>query len=113
MIPESNRINHIVISSQVLSYYIAGMKSDNYFKKVLLKFTNNFIEQLKTVEWKYFDKMFKSEEEASVIVYETYENFIKTIASVPIWEMQNVSKILEAYNKDPKSIEGLVKKILK
>lgn len=113
MIPESNRINHIVISSQVLSYYITEMKSDNYFKKVLLKFTNNFIDQLKTVEWKYFDKMFKSEEEASVIVYETYNNFIKTIASVPICEMQNITKILEAYNKDPKSIEGLVKKILK
>ena len=113
MIPEENRINHIVISSQVLSYYIAAMKSDNYFTKVLLKFTNNFIEQLKTIEWKYFDKMFKKEEEAAVIVYETYDNFIKTIASVPIWEMQNVTKILEAYNKDPKSIEGIVKKTLR
>jgi hypothetical protein len=27
--------------------------------------------------------------------------------------MQNVTKILEAYNKDPKSIEGIVKKTLR
>ena len=111
MIPENNRINHIVISAQVLSYYISEMKADNWFKNILLKFTNNFIIKLREVEWKYFDKMFEKESEAATVVYEVYDNYIKTISNVPIWEMQNVINILDAYNKDAKSIEGIVNKI--
>lgn len=113
MIPEDNRINHIVISAQVLSYYINEMKAKNYFKSILLNFVNKFIYQLKSVEWKYFDEMFKQQEQASGIVYDTYDMFIKTMSNVPIWEMQNITHILQAYQKDPKSIEGIVNKILK
>jgi len=113
MIPENNRINHIVISAQVLSYYISEMKSKNYFKTTLLNFVNKFLTQLKLIEWKYYDKMFEKESEAAIIVYETYDNFIKTISNIPIWEMQNVTKILEAYNENPKSMEGIVNKVLK
>lgn len=113
MIPENNRINHIVISAQVLSYYISEMKATNYFKGTLLNFVNKFITQLKLIEWKYFDKMFDKETEASTVVYEVYDNYIKTISNIPIWEMQNVINILDAYNKDAKSIEGVVSKVLK
>ena len=113
MIPENNRISHIVIACQVLSYYIQDMKANGWFKGILLKFVNNLIEKLKEVEWKYFDKMYGKEEEASTIVYDTYDNFIKTVACVPIWEMQNLTKIIQAYNKDKKSIEGIVNKIMR
>lgn len=111
MIPENNRINHIVIACQVLSYYITGMRADGWFKKILLKFVNNLIEKLKEVEWKYFDKMYGVEEEAAVVVYDTYDSYIATMSSVPIWEMSNIIELIRAYNSDPKSLEGIVRKI--
>jgi hypothetical protein len=57
--------------------------------------------------------MFSEKEEASQVIYDVYDNFIKTVSNVPIWEMQNVTQILEAYEKNPKSIEGVVRKVLK
>ena len=113
MIPENNRINHIAIASQVLSYYIQDMKANHWFKGVLLNFANKFIEKLKETEWKYFDKMYSQEEEAAVVVYETYDSFIKTVSNIPIWEMNNITEILIAYQADPKSVEGIVRKINK
>jgi hypothetical protein len=108
-----DKITHITISSQVLSFHLTNLKAEGYFKQSLAKTATNFINQLKVVEWKYFDNFFKKGEDSTVVVYETYDNFLKTVSSVPIWEMDNITRILEAYKKSPESIEGIVKKILK
>jgi hypothetical protein len=108
-----DKITHITISTQVLSFHLANLKSEGYFKQSLAKTASNFINQLKIVEWSWYDKFFKSGEDSTIVVYETYDNFLKTVANVPIWEMDNITRILQAYQKSPESIEGIVKNILK
>ena len=42
-----------------------------------------------------------------------YENFIKQISQVPIYDTENLLKMYEAYKKDAKSMNGITNKILK
>ena len=60
-----------------------------------------------------YDTFFNKVEESTSVVYDVYDTYLKAVASIPIWECENITKIINAYNKDPKSIEGIVNKILK
>jgi len=46
-------------------------------------------------------------------IYDVYNDFLKIVAKVEIQDMVNIGRLIEAYKKDPKSINGLCKKILK
>ena len=109
MTPHDN-ITHIAINSQVLSNRLSDERTKGVFSKNL-KFTcNQFLKELQKVEENIFDKFFDKNEESTVVVYDTYDKFI---SNIPIWDMQNLTRIIEAYHKDPKSIEGIVNKILR
>lgn len=109
MTPHDN-ITHIAINCQLLLNRLSDEKAKNVFSKNL-KFTcNNFLNELKKVETNIFDKFFDKNEESTVVVYDTYDKFI---SNIPIWDMENLTRIIEAYHKDPKSIEGIVNKILR
>ena len=109
MTPHDN-ITHIAINCQLLLNRLSDEKAKNVFSKNL-KFTcNNFLNELQKVETNIFDKFFDKNEESTVVVYDTYDKFI---SNIPIWDMENLTRIIEAYHKDPKSIEGIVNKILR
>ena len=42
--------------------------------------------------------------DSTIDVYNVYDNFMKKISEVPIYDMENISVIIDAYNKDKKSI---------
>lgn len=60
-----------------------------------------------------YDEFFNKVEESTSHVYDVYESFIKSVASVPIWEARNIETIINAYKKNPQAIEGICKKILR
>ena len=62
---------------------------------------------------KDYDAFFNSVEESAEVVYQVYEDYTKAISSMPIWDCENITKIIEAYKKDPKSVYGIAKKINK
>lgn len=110
---EAHEITHISVNSQVLNFRLNNGLSKGLFSQSLKQLVKNLCAQLIKIESKYFDKFLTESEESTFVVYETYDNFMKTVANVPIWEMQNITQIIEAYQKDPKSIEGITKKILR
>jgi hypothetical protein len=110
---DTDKITHVAINCQVLLFRLSNSIAEGYYKTGLKQMAKNFQNELVKVEKNYFDKFFNKSEESTKVVYEVYDTFMQTVANVPIYDMENVTKILEAYDKDPKSIEGIVKKINK
>ena len=113
MIPNEQKQTHIKVIAQVLFNYISDYKADNYFTGKFKMFVNSFIIQLKEVERKNFDKALELEEEATTVIYDVVDDFYKQVSTIPIWDMQNITQIIDAYYKDKKSIEGITNKILR
>jgi len=113
MIPNNQKETHIKLLAQVLFNYITDLKADNYFTGKFKMFVNSFINQLAEVEKKNFDKALELEEEAATITYNVVDQFYRQMANVPVWDMQNIGQIVDAYYTDQKSIEGITKKILR
>lgn len=109
----TDKITHIIINSQILNNRLTDAIGEKVFKQNLKLKCNHFLIELIKVEKEWYDKFFDAKEQSTIDVYNVYENFINEVSKIPIWEMENISKILEAYKKDPKSIEGITKKVLK
>jgi hypothetical protein len=107
-----HKITHAIISSQITLNHLEEVKHTTLYRQTLKNKINLLLPELIKNE-PYFDEFFSKVEDSTVQTYEAYDTYIKNIASVPIWECQNISMIIQAYKADPKSIEGICKKILK
>lgn len=113
MINRELKVLHTAIAAQVLQNYIVDMKAENWFTGVFKNFVNNFLLQFKKLESKFFDIYFDAKEDDTVKLYEVYDKYIQTIAQVPLWEMENVKDLIDAYFIDQKSMTGVAKKVHK
>jgi hypothetical protein len=111
---QQEQLSHIKILAQIQLNYLTDFKAENksFFTGSFKNFCNNFINHLIQIENKYFDKAIDKEEKSVTEIYKIMDAFLKDVSKVPVWEMQNISTIINAYKKDPKSIEGICKKIL-
>jgi len=109
----THKIITSVLAMQISSNILTDLQTAKVFKSSLKMHINRTIEALKEVELEHYDKFFKAKENETSGVYEVYENFIKVIAQVPIYDAENLLKMYEAYKKDPKSMEGITNKILR
>lgn len=57
--------------------------------------------------------MFDSKEESCIAVTNITQDLISNIATLGFENYGQLSLIIDAYKKDPKSIEGITRKILK
>ena len=106
-----DRITHTTILCQVLQNYLSDDLANGFFKHSLKSSANNFITQLQNVERKQFDSFHNELEESTNHIYNIMDDFFKTISEVPIYDMENIQSIINAYKKSPQSIEGIVRKI--
>jgi hypothetical protein len=110
---DTDKITHIIINCQMLNNRLFDAFSNRFFKQNLKAKCNTFLQELIKIEKNYYDKFFDAKEQSTIDVYNVYENFINQVSNIPIWEMENITSILKAYEKDPKSIEGITNKILR
>jgi len=106
------RVTHSIITLQIAMNHLMALKHTDYYKKEIKYGINILLPHLFKAEENY-DHFFNNNEEATVNTYTEYENYIETIATVPVENQRVIALIIEAYNKDPKAIEGICKKILK
>lgn len=109
---QTDKITHAIIINEIAKNANHEIKFTKYYKGILKNRLNQLLPELYKCEPDY-DAFFEKVEDSTGVVYEVYENYIKAIGSIPIWECQNITSIIEAYKKDPKSIQGIVNKILK
>ena len=107
-----DKITHSIVVNQIALNNNEAIKHTPYYKKELKQKLNLLMPELIKCEPEY-DAFFDKVEDSTAHVYNVYETYIKTVASVPIWDAENITKIIEAYKKDAKSIEGICNKILK
>ena len=102
-----------VLAMQISSNILTDLQSAKVFKNSLKMHINNTINALKEVEIEHYDNFFKAKENETSGVYEVYENFIKVISQIAIYDTENILLMYEAYKKDPKSMQGITNKILR
>lgn len=103
------QIDSILVQLEQLRYQVPTISQIN---KVTHKHLKNTCENLKVIN-PYFNSFIKSQEDATFDVKEVYDLFIHELAKVELWDCENLIDILKAYQKDPNSIKGIAKKILK
>ena len=117
MIPHDAKLTHIKILAQILLNYLSDFRAvnskQNFFTGAFKSFVNTFIGKLVEIEAKYYDRAIAKEEEATDVVYDVMDNYLKAVANVPLWDQQNIITIINAYYVDKGSIEGICKKVLK
>ncbi len=107
-----DKITHAIVINEIAKNANHEIKFTPFYKGILKNRLNQLLPELYKCEPDY-DAFFNSVEESTSVVYEVYNNYLKAVASIPIYECQNITSIIEAYRKDPKSIQGIVNKILK
>lgn len=106
---------HAVITG---SYFIEFLELINYniptisqVNKNIKKHLVNAINSLKPIDVKFKD--FESvKDDQTYEVYGYYQEMIHELAKIDLYHCNNITQLLKAYQKSPKSLEGITKKIL-
>jgi hypothetical protein len=109
----THKVITCVLAMQISQNILIDLQGLKLFKNALKMQINRTIDLLTDVERKYYDDFFNSKENETSQVYEVYQNFIKEISQVPIYDAENLITMYNAYKKDPKSMEGITNKILR
>lgn len=109
----ADKITTSVMSCQIALNQLEAIKHTPYYKQSLKNKINAVLPELIKAETEHYDKFFEKESESTDAVYQVFENFAKRISQVPIYDMENIVTMIEAYNKDAKSMNGITNKILR
>lgn len=107
------KITQSIIANQVALDFNEQIKHTNYYKRSLKNKLNLLLKELIPLEKKEFDLFYENAEQACSDCHEAQRNMITELSSLEFYHFDNVRQIIIAYKKDPKSIEGIVKKINK
>ena len=113
MIPDKYKLVHLIIIAQIMSNYITESIALKFLQGPFLNYVNNFRKKLWNIEKEYYEKVFDKEEQNTVDIYNTMDEFLKVVAQVPVYEMEDITCLIKAYRVDEKSMQGIAKKILK
>lgn len=108
-----NKITTSVMSCQIALNQLEEIKHTGYYKQSLKNKINSVLPELIKAEQQHYDKFFESLSDSTGQVYQVFENFIKRISKIPIYDMENICYMIDAYDKDAKSMNGITNKILK
>ena len=101
-----------VIVNQLALNFNEDLKYTKFYKHELKKSLNQTIKHLIKAEQTEFDLVFDAEEERTDNISQNVLAIIETISKGGFTDMVVVGNILLAHQKDPKAIEGIVKKVL-
>jgi hypothetical protein len=110
---QAMQLTNIIITSQILLNRLSDYKADYPLKLILKQNTNRLLENLKQIEKEYYDELDTVATDQMDVCYNVTDEFVQKISGVDLDDMQNVMMIIDAYRKDPSSIEGIIKKILR
>jgi len=108
-----DKITTSVMSVQITLVQLEAIKHTPYYNKELKQKINLVLPLLIKAEQHHYDKFFESLSDSTDHVYQVFETFIKRISQVPIYDMENICYMIDAYDKDQKSMNGITNKILK
>ena len=105
------KIAQSVIANQLALNFNEELKGTKFYKQDLKFALNKLNPILIKAEISEYDKMFDKKENDVVQLYSVVENITNDLANLGIEHYNNIRHILDAYRKDPKSIQGIINKI--
>jgi hypothetical protein len=108
-----DKITTSVISTQITLVQLEAIKHTAYYSKELKQKLNLVLPLLIKAEQNHYDAFFENLSDSTEHVYQVFENFIKRISQIHIYDMENICYMIDAYDIDSKSMNGITNKILK
>ena len=105
------KIVHSIVSTKVNIHYNEELKRTAFYDKQVKMYGNRYLNHIIGKE-KFFDGLEEAKEDQAITVHDVFYDYIKAVCAINIPDMAAVTSIIEAYLKDPKSIEGIVSKVL-
>ena len=101
-----------VILNQLALNFNEELKYTKFYKQNLKRTLNLAIKELVKAEEKEFDLVFDAEEKQTSYISENVMHIIMEITRNGFADMVVLGNMMIAHKKDPKAIEGIVKKVL-
>ena len=101
-----------VILNQLALNFNEELKYTKFYKQNLKRTLNLTIKELVKAEEKEFDLVFDAEEKQTSYISENVMHIIMEITRNGFADMVVLGNMMIAHKKDPKAIEGIVKKVL-
>tara|TARA_R100000951_G_scaffold86304_1_gene74019 strand:+ start:177 stop:542 length:366 start_codon:yes stop_codon:yes gene_type:complete len=102
-----------VILNQLALAYNESLQGTSHYKQNLKRLLKPAIKELIRIEKLQYDKVVEQDEKNTYMLSDKTINVIDTISQGFFFNMIKVGEVLEAYKYDSKSIDGIVKKVLK
>ena len=101
-----------VIINQLALHYNEQLKYTNFYKKELKNSLNRTVRELIKAEQNEFDKVFDADSDYTEKISENVTNIMLELSKGGFADMVLMGNMMVAYKKDPKSIDGIVNKVL-
>lgn len=105
------KIAQSVISTGVTLEFLEEIKHTPAYEKQLKLKGNLYYKELQKEQKKHYDKLLDTAESDTDAIFNIQHDLIKRLAKLDLHRFAEVDEILEAYEKSPKSILGIAKKI--
>jgi hypothetical protein len=101
-----------VISSFVSLHYLENLKQYKWYRHKTKNLLNNTIKELQKLEKKEFDKIYSADEKNVHMISNNLIEFFDVVMKDGFTSHMLLQNMVIAYKKDPKSIEGIINKVL-
>ncbi len=101
-----------VISSYVALHYLESLKRYDITRQKQKNLLNRIIESLQKTEKIEFDAIFNLDEKNVHMISSNLIEFFDQIMKTGFTDQMLLQNMIMAYKKDPKSIEGIINKVL-
>lgn len=108
-----NKLIKVFFLSQILANELHELQIKHAGVGRLKSKLKNLNSELIRLSEQHFDKLDSQAEQETNVIYDVTDDFIKLVSNVPVEHYTELQAIYKAYKKDPKSIIGIVKKIIK
>jgi hypothetical protein len=101
-----------VISSYVNLHYLESLKRYGLVKHKTKNLLNNTIKELQKLEQKEFEQIYGADEKNVHMISSNLIEFFDVVMKDGFTSQMLLQNMVIAYKKDPKSIEGIINKVL-
>lgn len=91
----TDKLTHSIISAQIALNQLEAIKHTPFYKQSLKNKLNTTIAELIECERNNYDKLFNVAENATVDVYQVFDEFLKLVSTIPVHRMDEIGNLIK------------------
>jgi len=108
-----SKIAQFIISASVTLEFMEEVKLTPVYRKKIKQTGNRFLSELSKIQNDYYEKLLNASEEGTDNLFDTQYDVVKSLSKLNIYKFDEIRQVIEAYEKEPKAIQGIVYQINK